>query len=62
MIVTNWEEIGLKVLTVIQVCLSNDVFEKRYQGGHFKGAWKELESLYMTKNDPSRFVLEEFYI
>ena len=44
-----WEEIDLKALSAIHLCLSNEVLREVAKETTDAGLWLKLESFYMTK-------------
>lgn len=58
MTVDTWEEIDLKALSAIQLCLSDDVLREVAKETTSAGLWLKLESLYMTKSVTNRLLLK----
>ena len=56
--VARWEEIDSKALSVIQLCLSNEVLREVVKENTTKGIWEKLESLYMVKSVTNRLLLK----
>ena len=49
MTMTKWEEIDLKVLSAVQLYLSNEVLREVVKESTTKGIWDKLELLYMPR-------------
>ena len=52
-----FDEIDLKAMSAIQLCLSNEVLREVMEETTAAGVWLKLESLYMTKNVTNRLIL-----
>ena len=53
-----WEEVDLKALSAIQLCLYNEVLRKVAKETTVVSLWLKLESLYMTKSVTNRLLLK----
>jgi hypothetical protein len=60
MTITNddWDEIDARALSVICLCLANDVMFNIVSEKTVVGLWSKMESLYMTKSLTSRIYLK----
>ena len=58
MTAASWEEIDSKALSVIQLCLSNEVLREVVKETTTLGMWEKSESLYMAKSITNRLLLK----
>jgi len=54
-----WEDMELKALSTIQLCLHDDVLYGVLSETTASGIWAKLESTYMTKSLPNRIYLKQ---
>ena len=50
----DWEDLDLRSLSIIQLCLAEDVLLEIVEEDLIEGLWVKLESMYMTKSLTNR--------
>jgi len=55
----NWEEMNLKAVSMIQLCLTNELYKTMMDEETATRLWSRLEKLYMTKSLSNKLYLQK---
>ena len=58
----NWEEMDLKAVSTIQLCLADEVMYNVMDEETATRLWSRLETLYMTKSLSNKFISRNNYM